>query len=139
VHDTIELELRSHLDMAKSDLNQMHQDIENKIKMEINKYPQFAQEESEVNYRLNQLQLRFDVFEDEIIKRTQEIIRGYHSIRNDQIIIQRKVGDSLQQIINRSTQMKEIEMDLTGFKNEIGEHISQLTEETSILKSQMKA
>jgi hypothetical protein len=35
--------------------------------------------------------------------------------------------------------MKEIEMDLTGFKNEIGEHISQLTEETSILKSQMKA
>jgi hypothetical protein len=139
VHDTIELELRSHLDMAKSDLNQMHQDIENKIKMEINKYPQFAQEESEVNYRLNQLQLRFDVFEDEIIKRTQEIIRGYHSIRNDQIIIQRKVGDSLQQIINRSTQMKEIEMDLTGFKNEIGENISQLTEETSILKSQMKA
>jgi len=56
--------------MAKSELNMMHQDVENKIKKEINKYPQFAQEESEMNYRLGQLQQRFDVFEDEIIKRT---------------------------------------------------------------------
>ncbi|TNV85903.1 hypothetical protein FGO68_gene4764 [Halteria grandinella] len=139
VQDTIELELRSHLDMAKSDLNMMHQDIENKIKMEINKYPQFAQEESEVNYRLGQLQQRFDVFEDEIIKRTQEIIRGYHSIRNDQIVIQRKVGDSLSQIINRCTHMKDLEMEMGGFRNQMEEQVSRLNEETSILKSQMKA
>lgn len=42
MQDTIELELRSQLDNAKSDLTQIQQNIENKIKMEINKYPQFA-------------------------------------------------------------------------------------------------
>ena len=51
--DTIELELRSQLDIAKNDLSQVQRDIESKIKQEINKYPQFAQEESEVTLRLN--------------------------------------------------------------------------------------
>ena len=56
--------------MAKSDLCQVQKTIEDKIKMELNKYPQFANEESEVNDRISQLQQRFDIFEDEIIKRT---------------------------------------------------------------------
>jgi hypothetical protein len=56
--------------MAKNDLCMVQKTIEEKIKHEINKYPQFATEESEVNHRLNQLQQRFDIFEEEIIKRT---------------------------------------------------------------------
>jgi acyl carrier protein phosphodiesterase len=37
------------------------------------------------------------------------MIRGYHQIRNDQIVTQRKVGDTLSQVINRCTVIKEIE------------------------------
>lgn len=81
--ETMELELRSHLESAKNDLNQVKCEIEHRIKQEINKYPQFAEEESAVSSKLNLLQQRFDVFEDEIIRRTQDMIRGYHQIRND--------------------------------------------------------
>ena len=40
------------------------------------------------------------------------MIRGYHQIRNDQIVTQRKVGDTLSPVINRCTVIKEIEAEL---------------------------
>ena len=84
---------------------------------------------------MNALQQRFDIFEDELIKRTQEIIRGYHVIRNDQIASQRKVGDTLSQIINRCTHIKEIEVNMGGFRNEVEELMAKQQEEMSIMRS----
>lgn len=67
------------------------------------------------------------------------MIRGYHQIRNDQIGTQRKVGDTLSQIINRCTQVKEIEVAMGGFRSEVEEQMAKQNEEISIIKSQMKA
>ena len=51
----MEFELRTHLESAKQDLNQVKEDIEHRIKQEINKYPQFAEEESAVSSKLSLL------------------------------------------------------------------------------------
>lgn len=67
------------------------------------------------------------------------MIRGYHQIRNDQISTQRKVGDTLSQVINRCTQVKEIEVAMGGFRSDLEEQMAKQTEEVSILKSQMRA
>lgn len=67
------------------------------------------------------------------------MIRGYHQIRSDQIASQRKVGDTLSQIINRCTQVKEIEVSMGGFRAELEEQMAKHSEEISILKSQQKA
>lgn len=60
-------------------------------------------------------------------------------MRTDQLAIQRKVGDSLSQIIVRTTGMKQIEVEMAGFRSELEEHLVRQQEEISILKSQVKA
>jgi len=46
-NENANLELRSHIDMAKEDLTNISNNIYYKMKKELNKYPQFASEESE--------------------------------------------------------------------------------------------
>lgn len=84
LHDTIELELRSQLDVAKSDLTHIQKTIESQIKKEINKYPQFANEESEVAKRIEDLYQKFEIFENEIVRRTKDLLNGYSVLKNEQ-------------------------------------------------------
>jgi hypothetical protein len=49
------------------------------------------------------------------------------------------VGDTLSQVINRCTQVKEIEVAMGGFRSDLEEQMAKQTEEVSILKSQMRA
>ncbi len=49
------------------------------------------------------------------------------------------MGDTLSQVINRCTQVKEIEVAMGGFRSDLEEQMAKQTEEVSILKSQMRA
>jgi hypothetical protein len=54
-------------------------------------------------------------------------------------VIQRKVGDTLSQVIGRCTAVKEVEVAMGGFRSDLEEQMARLAEEMSILKSQMRA
>ena len=111
--DTIDLELRSQLDMAKNDLTVLHNNLHQKFKQEVNKYPQFAQEDSEVKTRLNDLTDKFQIFEDEIVKRTKDLLKSYKLLKHENTNILKRLGEG--------ATTKEIEMAIDLVKSELDE------------------
>ena len=61
----------------------MHKDLEVKIKKEIQKHPGFANEESILIERVNELKNKFELFEDEITRRTKDLMRGLKNLKKD--------------------------------------------------------
>eukprot|EP00347_Sterkiella_histriomuscorum_P009898 403339453 len=131
MHDTIELELRSHLDMAKNDLTTISKDIHSKLQQEVNKYPQLASEESEVNRAVKDLQNKFGIFEDEIIRRTKDLIRSYKVLKQD--------NNTLQKRISECVSIKEVEMKTDIVRSEVDEQLNKCKDDVGMLQNQFKA
>ena len=113
MQDTIELELRSHLDNAKNDLTTISNNIQHKIKQELTKYPQFAAEESELTKQVKILQEKFAIFEDEIIRRTKDLLRSYKVMQHESNTVQKRIGET--------ATMKEVEMITNMVRSELHE------------------
>ena len=64
----------------------MSKEVETKIKKEISKHPGFANEESILSERMNELQSKFELFEDEILRRTKDLISNFKNLKKDQLI-----------------------------------------------------
>ena len=99
--------------MAKNDLTVLHNNLHQKFNQEVNKYPQFAQEDSEVKTRLNDLTDKFQIFEDEIVKRTKDLLKSYKLLKHENTNILKRLGEG--------ATTKEIEMAIDLVKSELDE------------------
>lgn len=101
----------------------MSKEVETKIKKEISKHPGFANEESILSERMNELQSKFELFEDEILRRTKDLISNFKNLKKDQLQLQKRVGDSIgskefEIVIDMAR--ADLEEKIMGNKDEIG-------------------
>ncbi|CDW85363.1 UNKNOWN [Stylonychia lemnae] len=131
LQDTIEFELKSQLDVAKTDLHNIQSKIQSKIREEVNKYPQFADEDSELNKNVKDLTSKFEIFENEILRRTKDLLRSYKVLKQENNSIQKRLSDCIS--------MKEVEMKVDLVKSEYEEQVNRCNEDLNILQNQFKA